>query len=466
MPELHFDNPCDPANGAVCVDGAAADARPDPDGPGPDQAPPDARRDARPPVDAAPPGDAGPPPDGGLPADAAVADAARPPDAGPPPPDAGCVPAPERCNDRDDDCDGRTDEQLGLGEPCMAGVGDCQRAGTQRCGRGEAVVCGAEPGRPEDERCDRQDNDCDGSIDEDTEGFECAAGQGECRRIGGVRCVAGRSTCDATPGPAHAEVCNELDDDCDGSVDEGGICAAYLLSACRVFLGQAIADAAPDTPFADWPGCDFNGEDVDGANRCVSTSGDQRMHTTVLNPAVGGSTFVIRFDCQGEDPALDLWMRTHCGLGLAITPNDANLGGVDVGACPDAWPRGRGGDPRCVISSGDGLYHPLVLDGPAGWQTPLGLAFGCEDPQRPGMAASLNAETRVDWMVWVGPPVGPLQCRSLLPRNLSVNDACDPRQEIGSVCSATADAPGFTTLIPPGVLEGCWGLGAALRLVP
>ncbi|MCB9546834.1 MAG: hypothetical protein H6706_13400 [Myxococcales bacterium] len=43
-PEIHFDNPCDPANGAICVDGGAdagPDATPSPDAakPRPDRGP-------------------------------------------------------------------------------------------------------------------------------------------------------------------------------------------------------------------------------------------------------------------------------------------------------------------------------------------------------------------------------------------------------------------------------------------
>ncbi|MCA9547759.1 MAG: hypothetical protein KC613_25320, partial [Myxococcales bacterium] len=47
-------------------------------------------------------------------------------------PDA-CVAADERCNNEDEDCDGRIDEDVPLGDVCRAGVGGCERAGHEAC---------------------------------------------------------------------------------------------------------------------------------------------------------------------------------------------------------------------------------------------------------------------------------------------------------------------------------------------
>jgi hypothetical protein len=79
----------------------------------------------------------------------------------------------ERCNGIDDDCDGGTDEDwrtglaVDLGEPCSVGEGECYRTGVFICepgGRG--VVCGADYVYPTDEICDGLDNDCDGETDD------------------------------------------------------------------------------------------------------------------------------------------------------------------------------------------------------------------------------------------------------------------------------------------------------------
>jgi len=147
----------------------------------------------------------------------------------------GCTaraPVDEGCNGVDDDCDGQTDEGLDTDadqdghyslESCSAPSDDCQD--------GDGAV---HPGHAED--CDGKDNDCDGQIDE---GCACnpnpPAQTQACGRAQGV-CEAGTQICQAGGvwGPClddqghevvlpstRDELCNALDDDCDGEVDEG-----------------------------------------------------------------------------------------------------------------------------------------------------------------------------------------------------------------------------------------------------
>jgi len=73
---------------------------------------------------------------------------------------------PEVCNNWDDDCDGVVD---GITQTCgntaTAGIGEC-RVGTSSCAAGQWSACvGAVS--PQQEICDHLDNDCDGAIDED-----------------------------------------------------------------------------------------------------------------------------------------------------------------------------------------------------------------------------------------------------------------------------------------------------------
>ncbi len=80
---------------------------------------------------------------------------------------------------------------------------------------GEGPVDGCTP-TGDVELCDGLDNDCDGLIDEDIEPVTC--GFGGCQTI--VYCEDGMMPpcVPREPGP---ELCNLHDDDCDGEVDEG-----------------------------------------------------------------------------------------------------------------------------------------------------------------------------------------------------------------------------------------------------
>ncbi|MBX3250888.1 MAG: putative metal-binding motif-containing protein [Myxococcales bacterium] len=143
------------------------------------------------------------------------------------------------CNGRDDDCDGRIDE-----DPDQTFYRDVDGDGFG-VETDTVLACSAPPGYAvmagdcndndrninpaAGEICDGIDNNCSGTIDDATGGCDCVDGSilqcggtsnvGACR-VGSQSCVAGSwQTCVGAQGPV-TERCSGQDDDCDGLTDD------------------------------------------------------------------------------------------------------------------------------------------------------------------------------------------------------------------------------------------------------
>jgi hypothetical protein len=127
------------------------------------------------------------------------------------------------CNAIDDDCSGQADEDYPVA-PTACGVGACARTGQRTCVGGtvkDSCVVGAPLGST-DATCDGVDDDCDGTADENYVATATSCGLGPCAATGQKTCEGGAEHDSCTPGtPAASDgTCNSYDDDCDGTTDE------------------------------------------------------------------------------------------------------------------------------------------------------------------------------------------------------------------------------------------------------
>ena len=218
------------------------------------------------------------------------------------------APVAEQCNGLDDDCDGGTDEAFPtLGNACTVGQGVCERSGVNVCaGNGSGVVCSVEPDEPGVEICDGLDNDCDGQTDENNPGGGGActadAATGICRNGVSV-CQGGQLVCE--PGTPDNEACNGLDDDCNGEVDDvdgaGDACLTGFNDQCDgkfECVGNSL-ECVATSPTA----VDFCGDTVDNDCNFVVDDDEGAACDTGLAPPCDAGTLVC--DDQGNANAED-----------------------------------------------------------------------------------------------------------------------------------------------------------------
>ena len=174
----------------------------------------------------------------------------------------------EQCNGKDDDCDGfidENDEGDPLSEACTIGGAK----GTKKCENGAWIACNTT------ELCNEKDDDGDGEIDE---GVECDCtladgtpedcgkehhGVGECLQ-GTRKCVEGKWT-DSTCIVPVDETCDNKDNDCDGTTDNGNLsigCETLCGVGIKECVDGVLSECTANIPTDEI--CDFVDNDCDG----------------------------------------------------------------------------------------------------------------------------------------------------------------------------------------------------------
>ncbi len=232
-------------------------------------------------------------------------------------------PADETCNGGDDDCDGTVDEALT--RACGREVGAC-RAGVETCVDGDWGEC-AGAVTATDEVCDAVDQDCDGAVDEGVR-RACGSSVGVCAP-GLERCVdGGWSACDAAPREGERlERCDGLEDeDCDGQVDEGCPCEVGAsvecgsdVGRCRPGIQHCVGEA--------WTECEGAIEPADERCNDADDDCDGELDEGATN-ACGGCGPVPDEACNGADDdcdgLTDEGVTNACGMCGALPPEACN----------------------------------------------------------------------------------------------------------------------------------------------
>ncbi|MFT5679921.1 MAG: hypothetical protein ACI8RZ_000826 [Myxococcota bacterium] len=211
--------------------------------------------------------------------------------------------AEEICDGLDNDCDGSTDEdELWYADDDGDGFGDVDTSVTDceapsgyvsdsdDCDDGDADI------NPDaEEICDGLDNDCDGDTDEDETWYADDDGDGfgdpdttatDCEAPSGY--VSDDTDCDDTDAdinPDAAEICDSIDNNCDGNIDED-----------QVFYADDDGDGFgdPDTTATDCEapsGYVSDSDDCDDTDATISPDAEEVCEDEIDN------------DCDGEDDA-------------------------------------------------------------------------------------------------------------------------------------------------------------------
>ena len=334
--------------------------------------------------------------------------------------------AAELCNDVDDDCDGTTDEGRAC-EPCVPsctpGVDQCSGDQIVRCDDSSGCAEYALPANCAAGLACLEGTCAETCFDQDGDGFF-------------VDCPGQVVDCDdsnATVYPRAAELCDELDNNCDGNVDERGVCGLNCDVECELGTRVCTSDgtgyiecvsggacprwAAPSncgsTRSCDDGACvdvvvcvDVDG---DGAGPGCGTD-DCRRFDAAARP--GGTEVCngVDDDCNGivdDGGACTACVAAPANAPLGLTNNAitrVSCGGFEHFAVTGS------GDLAAVVLGGDVTVQLGTVSGtafvPAGSDSPLGVGHAAYAAASGAMVARVSAPAGTAYTLAVGVDTG------------------------------------------------------------
>ncbi|MBO6935970.1 MAG: putative metal-binding motif-containing protein [Deltaproteobacteria bacterium] len=265
----------------------------------------------------------------------------------------------EACNAIDDDCNGVADFPVpgaGFEDDDGDGVADAACGGDD-CDDLDPFVGAGLP-----EYCNGRDDDCDGMVDEgltesdyfidnDGDGYGTGAAMPMCADVSGMVPRAGDCN-DADPGttPGAVERCDNIDNDCDGTVDENaaaacvGANAEYIcidgfceIASCTGTYGDCDLRASTGcetelTLDGSVPNCGFCGAPCSNcdAGSCSDTLGTIFFNTTVQDVAGNG---MVGIPVWTPLTVPSLSGTTGSGGSISLPLNSASTVIVGGGSC-------------------------------------------------------------------------------------------------------------------------------------